>query len=184
MLDLSIKYEEQLHYLLAKCSLDPYYMYWFGQGGYNYHALEKSTSTERNFVSLDKDGNIVGNISYYIDTTARRACSFGFISFDPGNSILIRDMYECIADIFEKYHMNTMSWCAYTDNPVINSYRRICKKLGGREVGVDRQVTVLLDGKLHDSTSFDVIKEEYFESEFYKQRCRRKERLEAKKKQK
>lgn len=175
MLRIANAYETELRQLLAEASIDPKYMYYFTQPGGGYFDMELNNNTVwgHHFVSLDKDGKVIGYLSYRVDAFARSVSSFGLISFDIGNQTFIRDTYNAIADIFEKYHMNRMEWYAVVDNPVTKSYRRVCKKMGGRECAYERQAVQLLDGKLHDSVAFEVLAEEYFQSEFYKQHLKR-----------
>lgn len=168
MLKIANEYEEELRRLLLAASLEPRYMYYFsGPGGNEFERLSENTTWGRNFVSVDSDGKLLGYIAYSIDAYSERAHSFGFISFDIGNLIVVRDAQKVIKDIFEKYRLNSMCWHGYADNPVIGSYRRLCAKMGGRECGYQRESVKLLDGRLHDTVSFEVLKREYFKSRFY-----------------
>ena len=174
MLKLAHLYADELKAKLAEASADPRYMYYFTQptGGYFDRTFENNTVWSHDFVSVDKDGNIIGYIGYGIDAFARSANNFGFLSFDIGNTAFIRDAYRVVRDIFEKYNLNRMCWHAIVDNPVTGSYKRLCSKLGGRENGYERQSVQLMDGKLHDGISFEVLAEEYFKSDFYKKHNR------------
>ena len=168
MIELAHKYSDELKLKLLECSLDPRYMYYFGEAGsYNFE-LGDNTVWRRDFVSVDKDGKLLGYIGYSISLSAGRAHSFGLISFDIGNLAFVRDAQKVFTDIFEKYHLNMISWTAYADNPVASSYRRMCEKFGGKEVAHERQVARLLDGQLHDSITWEISAEEYYASDFYK----------------
>ena len=175
MLRLANLYADELKRKLAEASIDPQYMYYFTQptGGYFDRTFSDNTVWSHDFVSVDNNGNIIGHIGYGVDAFARSANNFGFLSFDIGNTVFIRDAYRSVRDIFEKYNLNRMSWHAVVDNPVTASYRRLCKRLGGRENGYERQSVLLMDGKLHDGISFEVLAEDYFRSEFYKKAKRR-----------
>lgn len=168
MIKLANPYEQELNHKILECSLDPRYMYYFGDNGSYSVSVADNTVYLHDFVSVDKDGKLIGYIGYSISPSARRAHSFGLISFDIGNLTFVRDAQKVITDIFEKYHLNMISWVAYEDNPVVESYRRMCKKFGGKEVAHERQVARLMDGKLHDSITWEVSAEEYYMSDFYK----------------
>lgn len=176
MLKIANAYEKELRQLLAEASVDPRYMFYFTQpsGGYFDIELNQNTVWAHHFVSLNKNGKVIGYLSYRVDAFARSVNNFGLISFDIGNQAFLRDTYDAIADIFEKYRMNRLEWSAVVDNPVTKSYRRVCQQLGGRECSYERQAVQLLDGKLHDSVSFEVLADEYFSSQFYKRRMKRK----------
>lgn len=136
-------------------------MFWNG-GSYNSEIkLPNNNYDSHNFVSVNKDDNVIGYISYSIDWGAMSIDSFGMISFDKWNFEFIKDLYIAICDIFEKYHMNRMSWWCYADNPAIRGYRNFIKKYGGRECGYLRQNTMLQDGKLHDSVLFEILASEF-----------------------
>ena len=108
-------------------------------------------------MSVDKNDNLIGYISYSVDWIAMSTDRFGIISFDKGNIMFGKDVYKAICDLFEVYHMNRISWCAYVDNPTIRGYRNFIKKHGGRECGYRRQNARLQDGKLHDSVEFEIL---------------------------
>lgn len=127
----------------------------------------------RDFASLDKDGKLLGYIGYSVSITAGRAHSFEMISFDIGNLQFLRDAQHVLCDIFEKYGLNCLSWAAYVGNPAMGGYERLCKKMGGRVAAYERQVARLLDGRLCDSKTFEVLAEEYFRSDFYRRRKRK-----------
>lgn len=51
-----------------------------------------------------------------------------------------------------------------TDNPSIRGYRNLCKRFGGKEIGQLHQNIKLMDGKLHDTTIFEIMKKDYIKS--------------------
>lgn len=168
MLRIANEYEEELRRRLRAASIDPRYMYYFGgPGSDGLDRLTDNTIWGRNFVSVDKEGKLIGYIAYSVDAFSERAHGFVFISFDIGNLSFIKDAQQVVVDIFEKYHLNSLSWFGYADNPVIGSYQRLCKMMGGRQSGYDREIVKLLDGKLHDSITFEVLSREYFASKLY-----------------
>ena len=112
-------------------------------------------------MSVDKNDRVIGYITYAVNWNAMSADSFGAISYDRGNIEFARDLYTAICDIFEKYHMNRMSWWCFADNPAIRGYRNFIKKHGGRECGYLRQYSRLQDGKLHDSVLFAIMSCEF-----------------------
>ena len=89
------------------------------------------------------------------------ANNFGAISFDKGNVEFAKDLYQAICNVFEKYHMNRLSWGCFVENPAIRGYRNFIKKHGGRECAYYRQIAKLQDGKLHDSVEFEILAEEF-----------------------
>lgn len=127
----------------------------FGDNNKNCHSF---VSVKRRKLGLETIDTIIGFISYEVDWEAMSADNFGFISFDKGNVVLVSDVVKCIRDLFIKYNMNRVGWYCYADNPALEGYRKLVKRFGGKEVGYLRQSTKLLDGKLHDSVIFEILK--------------------------
>lgn len=73
-------------------------------------------------------------------------------------------MLKIIDDIFMKYEMNKMEFCAFSDNPAIKHYYKFIDKFSGREVGILKQTGILMDGKLHDSVMFELFKDDYIKN--------------------
>lgn len=113
------------------------------------------------FVSVDKNDEVIGYICYDVNWTAMSAYGFGIISFRKGNAEFARDVYQAICNLFQKYHMNRVSWRAYADNPAVRGYRNFIKKYGGRECAYHRQIAKLQDGLLHDMVEFEILAEEW-----------------------
>ena len=86
---------------------------------------------------------------------------FGAISFDKGNVLFAKDLYQIICNIFEKYHLNRLCWSCIADNPAIRGYRNFIKEHGGRECAYHKQICKLMDGKLHDDVEFEILAEEF-----------------------
>ena len=136
-------------------------IFWNGGCGDSTINLPNDNYYEHNFVSVNKNDEVIGYISYLIDWSAMSADKFGIISFDKGNMEFVKDLYKSICDLFEVYNMNRISWYCFADNPAIRGYRNFIKKHGGRECAHCRQVARLQDGKLHDSVQFEILKEEW-----------------------
>lgn len=114
------------------------------------------------YVSVDKNNNIIGYFSYHYDRAIHSIFPIGLLSFDKGNVIFIKDVVNHINYLFKKCNLNRIGWHAYTDNPAIKGYRKFIKRHGGIEVGPLHQSNLLLDGKLHDYVIFEILRENYF----------------------
>lgn len=121
----------------------------FADNNYNYHC----------FVSINpKTDEVVGLMGYEVDWTSKSTNGFYAASFDEkGSTIFARDLLQMIDDIFMKYNFNRMEWRCWADNPAIRGYRKFCKRVGGREVGVLKKAGILLDGQTHDSVIFELL---------------------------
>lgn len=154
-------YAEELQRKNTESWYRPENIYWNGGTGDSGIELPNDNYDSHCFVSVDKNDNVIGYISYNVDWSAMSADRFGMISYDKGNLEFAKDLYRAICNLFEVYHMNRISWCCYADNPAIRGYRNFIKKHGGRECGNYRQIARLQDGKLHDSVQFEILAEEW-----------------------
>lgn len=154
-------YKEKLYEEYVKTWYKPENIFYTGWTGDSIPEIPDNNYDSHHFVSIDKSDNLIGYISYSVDWVSMNADRFGIISFDKGNILFAKDVYKCICDLFEKYHMNRVSWCAYVENPAIRAYRNFVKKHGGIECGYRRQNAKLQDGKLHDSVEFEILANEF-----------------------
>lgn len=158
-------YKDKLNEVSVAQWYDMKNIYYHGGPGASIYELSESSDDCHSFVSVDREDNVVGYISYRVDWGGRQAYNFGLISFDKGNLLFIRDCYQVFQDIFEKYHLNRIEWYAYADNPAVRGYRNLCKRFGGHEVGYLHNSHLLLDGKMHDSVMFEICADGYFHRE-------------------
>ena len=156
-------YKEKLYEVYVKTWYKPENMFYTGWIGDKIPEIPDNNYNSHHFVSIDKNDNIIGYISYSVDWVSMNADRFGIISFDRGNIEFGKDVYRVICDLFKKYHMNRISWYAYVENPAVRAYRNFIKKHGGRECGYYRQSAKLQDGRLHDSVQFEILAEEFKE---------------------
>lgn len=157
MLKAAQLYKEQLERKNTESWYQQENIYWNGGVGDSTISLPDNNYDIHCFVSVDSKDKVIGYITYNIDWVAMSANSFGIISFDKGNITFVKDLYQVICDLFEKYHMNRVSWCCYADNPAIRGYKNFIKKHGGVQCGYYRKIARLQDGMLHDSVQFEIL---------------------------
>lgn len=154
-------YKEKLQEENIKAWYKPENIFWNGGSGDSQIDIREDNYDCHQFVSVDKDNNVIGYIGYSVDWAAMSAWQFGIISYRKGSVEFARDVYKAVCNLFEVYHMNRIQWCAYADNPAIRGYRNFIKKHGGRECGYYRQAARLQDGRLHDCVNFEILAEEF-----------------------
>ena len=115
-------------------------------------------SHRRQFASVDKDGNLIGYISYSADYNPKRAFSFSIINFDFGNSAFLFDVRQAVADCFFKYGLNSIEWMCYADNPACKHYHWFVNYYGGRQSGYLRSAGLTCDGELRDVVLFEILR--------------------------
>ena len=154
-------YKEEIKKKYIETWYNEEYMYYSGWSGVEELDIPNNNYDSHHFVSVDNNGNILGYISYSVSFVTMSADRFGAISFDKGNVLFAKDLYQIICDIFEKYHLNRLCWSCIADNPAIRGYRNFIKEHGGRECAYHKQICKLMDGKLHDDVEFEILAEEF-----------------------
>ena len=163
-------YEDEVRQLMRNTWYDLRYQYVNGGVGCTDFVAPDSIWESHMFVSVDPDTDkVIGIVGYEVDWVSKSASSFFAMSFIEGGSTLFaRDLLQVVDDIFQKYHLNRMDWWCWADNPVINAYRKLCHRFGGREVGTLKERGRLLDGLLHDSVLFELMSKDYLENARFK----------------
>jgi RimJ/RimL family protein N-acetyltransferase len=167
MLKPACLYADELLLLdIEKCYGNPFYQYYYGDGDV-YSPLSVQLDEDHNnvvhFVSVDDEDNILGYIGYTIDHSSKSAKWWGIKSYQP-SIIFARDCLQAVDDVFMKFNLNRIEWFAYTDNHAIRGYKKFIKKYGGRIVGILKQDRRLMDGKLHDTMIFELLREDYLKA--------------------
>lgn len=155
-------YREELNRLYTNIWYDTDYMYYSMDVGMEEYVPADNNGSHHQFVSVDKDDHVIGAISYTVNWQAMSANAFGAIAFQKMNPYFIQDLKQALKDIFFKYHLNRLSFYAVADNPAVESYRRIIKKYGGTISGYEHECCRLIDGKLHDYISFEIMAKDFF----------------------
>lgn len=115
---------------------------------------------KRQYVSIDKNGNVIGYIVHNIDWCTRSAQQWGMISFDKGNLEFVRDLYRTVSSLFLTENFNRVEWWCFTDNPAVRGYERFIRRFGGRIAGMLHNAVAFSDGSLHDEYIFEILKED------------------------
>lgn len=154
-------YAEELKNLYTNVWYNLEYMYYSMGPGMELYTTSDNNGSHHSFVSVNKDNKVVGAISYTVNWECLSATSFGAIAFEKMNPYFMKDLKQSLKDIFLKYHLNRLSFYAVADNPAVESYKRIVKRYGGTICGYEHECCRLIDGKLHDYISFEIMAKDF-----------------------
>ena len=126
--------------------------------------IDTDTWNRHQFVSLDKEGNVIGYISYSISRADNSAHSLSIMNFSDNKVVFGMDLGQALKDIFEKYKFRKLNFIVVVGNPIEKSYDKMIKKYGGRIVGTYKEDVKLIDGEYYDKKSYEILASEYFSS--------------------
>jgi RimJ/RimL family protein N-acetyltransferase len=163
MLDIALKYKEELQKLHINTWYDDKYKYYNYRSFWELPKFEESTWDGHDFVSLNKKGEIIGAIEYSINRPVESACGLGIISFtdDPTFG---KDVLQAIKDIFEKFNFRKLSFCVVIGNPIEKTYDKLVVRYGGRIVGIEKDETKLADNKYYDVKKYEILRDDYMKA--------------------
>jgi len=167
VLEYAKKHEEELKRLFLDIPYNPFYFFYTDAVYFSEFKLPEDTWNENNFASV-KDGKVIGAIGYKIRRTDNAVHGLYIIHFGGENApnkeryVFGKDVMTAVKDIFEKFGFNKLSFTVVIGNKVEQTYDRLIKLYNGRIVGVKRQESRLLDGKLYDEKEYEILSSEYF----------------------
>lgn len=152
-------YRDELNRKMVSCWYKEEYKYYFS-GEYREFQVPDNTEWRRDFVHLDKDGNVDGFFSYNYNEGSKALTNFGLIGFAKNNAGLLRDAMDEVKQRFEKGAQKCEFW-AFADNPAIKIYDKLIRKYGGKRSGYSRR-SAYFDGAYHDTIMYEILVEDYF----------------------
>jgi len=164
MLDLAYKHEEQIRLNMLDTWYDEKYMYYHASP---YHELYQTPSPNdgdwncRQFVSLDRDGNLLGLITYSINREDDLVNNFGAINFSNNKIVFAKDLAKVIDDIFCKFNIRKMEFFVIVGNPIEKNYDRLITLYGGKIIGIKTKHYKLMDGNYYDKKIYELFREDY-----------------------
>lgn len=161
MLDTALKYTDQLKKLHINTWHNEKYKYYNYRSFWAMPKFEESTWDGHDFVSLNKNGEIIGAIGYSIIRPTESVCGLGILNFTDNQLTFGRDVLQAIKDIFEKYNFRKLSCCVVIGNPIEKTYDRLIPRYGGRIVGIEKEETKLCDNKYYDVKRYEILREDY-----------------------
>ena len=165
LLDLAIKYEEELQKKRLNTWFNEKYKYYYGSIWFDKLEIDSDTWNKHQFVSIDNTGEVIGFIQYHVnreDNSCSNLCICNFI--DSGKIIFAMDLVQALQDIFEKYKFRKLKFSVCIGNPLEKSYDTMIEKYNGRIVGTYLKDAKLFDGEYCDRKVYEIFREDYLKS--------------------
>lgn len=131
----------------------------FYQGCINSYLIEiadKAEDGHYQYAVVDGDSKLIGYIGYRIDYYSSCAYSFGAFSFDRGNPIIGKELFDLLERLVKQYHR--VEFRAVSGNPAVKGYDKFLerhKDVGYKHVFKDEFRD--LQGKYHDAYLYEFV---------------------------
>lgn len=157
MLDVAIKWEDELRSKFYDTWFDEKYKYYYNDG--NFHDYEADCNSEnRHQFACIHDQYIIGYIGYDIHRNENRVDNFGAINFTNKHIEFATDLMTAINDIFYKYNFDKINFEVIVGNPAEEKYDNLIKVYNGVVAGYYKNHVRLMDGQLYDSKIYEIYK--------------------------
>lgn len=108
------------------------------------------------YAIVDSKDKLVGYVSYSIDWYSSQAHRFGLMSFDRGNPLIGKALFEIMEKLINELKLHRIEWYMVGGNPVERHYDNFCGKYNGRKI-VLRDTFKDRHGEYHDSITYEII---------------------------
>jgi hypothetical protein len=155
MLVPAICYKDEIEKLFVKEIYSEDYFYYAGYA--HGHELPNISTKdyEYQYAIVTSTDKVIGYLAYRINSFSNCVYNFGLYSFDKGNPLIGKDLYEKMEELVSQYHR--VEWKMIGGNPVQKHYDKFCMKHHGRKV-ILRDVCKDSKGKWHDEYIYEIIK--------------------------
>jgi hypothetical protein len=108
------------------------------------------------YAIVDSNENLIGYLDYYVNWYSSCASQFGLISFEKGNVIIGKDLYDEMSKLLFEYKLHRIEWRMVGGNPVERSYDRFLKMHNGNK-HILKDAVKDKYGKYHDDVIYEII---------------------------
>jgi RimJ/RimL family protein N-acetyltransferase len=159
MLKLAKLYEKEIQTLFIKIAFDEKFKFYNATNYYTYGTeLAQDSWSQLEFVSVDKDDNVIGFLRAKIDRCNDMISSLGVINFYDLNYTFSKDFHQFLTELFTKHNFRKVEFSVVIGNPAEKMYDKYITKYGGRVVGTFKEETKLYDGKYYDHKVYEIFK--------------------------
>lgn len=154
----AICFKEEIEKALAEYFYsEEMFLYW--GGSLEDYLLTVSTCSDNGRIQLavlDDDENLIGYIGYIVDYYSSSAAHFGAFSFDKGNPIMGKELFNLFEKLLKTMHR--VEFRAIQGNPAIRGYDHFLQK--HKDIGKKHIFTDSLkdrEGKYRDSYVYEFV---------------------------
>ena len=162
MLKLAHTYQDKLNKAYSSIIFQDKYKYYNCDNYWSYtKEVSKDSWNNLEFVSVDKNDNVIGYLGAGISRSTEKVASLGIMNFYDINITFSKDLYQFLHDLFMKFNFRKIEFIVVIGNPAEKMYDKYIEKYGGRIVGVSRESTKLQDNKYYDIKEYEIFRDDY-----------------------
>ena len=109
------------------------------------------------YAIIDKNKKLIGFLGYRIDWYVSKAYNFGLFSFDRGNILVGRDVFNKLEELVNTLHR--VEWRAVGGNPACRGYDNFIKKHNGKK-HILKDAIRDKKGEYHNDVIYEIVNEE------------------------
>ena len=109
------------------------------------------------YAIVDKNEKLIGYLGYSVDWYASKAYNFGLFSFDRGNPLVGRDVFDKLEELIKTLHR--VEWRAVGGNPACRGYDSFIERHNGTKHILKDSIKDK-NGEYHDDIIYESVSEE------------------------
>lgn len=117
--------------------------------------IEECPDENRFQFAMVNDEKLIGYLEYSIDWYVSKAYNFALFSFDRGNVLVGRDVFNKLEELTKTFHR--VEWRAVSINPACRGYDRFVERHNGTK-HILKDAIRDMDGNYHDDIIYEILK--------------------------
>lgn len=148
---------EELNTKMAATAMDPYYKYYHLSYAELIITVDKSFWQKVQMVSVNHEKEVCGYFKAGWTRPENHISSISIINFDKNNpSLFAKDIINFFKYLMFELKPKKINFSALTNNPAMEHYDKIVKRLGGYIVGI-KKYEHLINDKYYDTKIYEII---------------------------
>ncbi|WP_205126984.1 hypothetical protein [Oceanobacillus profundus] len=161
MLKPALLFKDQLESKFIETAYEEKYKYYVSNNYVDFELnLQRDSWTAIEFVSIDKDNNLLGFLGARIDRNSNSVSSLSVINFYDVNYTFSKDFRQFLDDLLFKFNFNKIKFSVVVGNPAEKMYDKYVEHYGGRIVGIFKEHVVLTDNHYYDWKTYEVFRKD------------------------
>lgn len=107
------------------------------------------------YAIVDSDEKLLGYFAYSVNWYSSKAYNFGMISFNRGNILFVKDVFEKMEELVKQLHR--VEWRMVEGNPASRGYDSFIKKHNGNKHVLKDSIKDRY-GEYHDDIIYEIVK--------------------------